>query len=129
MIMEANEIIKLMGFLYLIIGFSFILNKKHYLSVFKDMVKNKTFMFYGWIFASILWFILLTYYNSYTISKEWLVTLFWLLSLIKWITIMLFPKFFEKIANFFINKKYFDLISFIVIFLWLIFMYFWYIVI
>lgn len=122
-IMTAIQIIQLVWVLYFILGLAFLFNKKHYLSVFKDLVKSKIFIFIGGYIAFVIGFIILMYFNTFTMTKEWLVSIVWLMALIKWISLLLFPKFMVKFTKSFTKKENFNLIWFSITILWILLMY------
>ena len=122
-IMTANEIIQLLGVLYLVMGFSFLFNQKYYRKLFKDITKSNIFMFLGWYIALVIGFTILLYFNELTLSKEWLVAVLWWIAFIKWILLLRFPNFITKISKIFFKKENFSLISFSIIIFWLILIY------
>ena len=124
--MTANQIIQLLGVLYLVMGVSFLFNQKYYRSLLKDMLKSNIFKFIWWYMALVIGFVMLLYYNELTLSKEWLVTVFWWIAFIKWIILLQFPNFFKKIPKLFTKKENFSLLSFFVIILGLLLIYLWY---
>ena len=124
--MTANEIIQLLGVLYLVMGVSFLFNQKYYRSLFKDMLKSNIFKFLWWYIALVIGFIILLYYNELTLSKEWLITIFWWIAFLKWIILLRFPNFLKKVPKLFTKKENFSLLSFFVIMLWLLLVYLWY---
>ena len=107
--MNANDIIQLMGVLYFTFGLGFILNKKYYKDVFSDMVKSKLFMFFGWYIALVLGFVIVLFFDTVSVSKEGFVSLLGWMALVKWIIIILFPKFFLGMTKSFTKKKNFIL--------------------
>ena len=121
--MNANELIQLFGVLYFIMGLSFLFNKKYYSGAFKDLIKSTSYMLIAWMVAFVIGFIIILSFNEFTLSKEWLVAVFWVLSLLKWVNILLFPKSFSKFAKKFTKTKHFDLIWMFVTVLGLLLMY------
>jgi len=108
-IMTANEIIQLLGVLYLVMGVSFIFNKKYYRNLFKDMIKSNIFKFLGWYIALVIGFI-----REFTFSKEWLITILWWIAFLKWIILLRFPGFFTKFSKIFTKKENFNVISYMI---------------
>jgi len=45
--MSANDIIRLLGILYFVFGVAFLINKKYYMSLLKELPKSKSIMFFG----------------------------------------------------------------------------------
>jgi hypothetical protein len=68
--MTAEQIIQLMGVLYLITGISFIFNKKYYRNLFKDVLKSNIFKFFGGYIALATGFVLILFFNELSFSKE-----------------------------------------------------------
>ena len=118
--MSANDIIGLMGVLYLIFGLGFIFNKKYYSKALKDLSKSTPFMFLAGMLAFVLGYAILIFFNEFTLSREGLVTFVGIASLIKWITIFLFPNNFWNFSKTFTNKKYYDLMCFWVTAIWIL---------
>lgn len=121
--MSANELIQLFGVLYFVFGLSLIFNKKYYSKVFIDLVKSTSYMLIAWFAALVIGFVMVISFNDFTLSKEWLISVIWAISFIKWATILLFPHFFSKIAKSFTKAKYFNLMWFTVIVLSILLMY------
>ena len=124
--MEVNTILQIAGIIYLSLWLGILFNSKYYLKTFNEMVDSRTYMFFGWFLAIILGYVLITYYNAYFLSKEGLVEIIWWISLFKWITLLIFPKFFKKIAKVFVDKSYISFLWFIVVLLWLAISYLWF---
>ncbi len=121
--MNANELIQLLGVLDFVMGLAFLFNKKYYQWAFKDLVKSTPFMLISWMSALVIGILIVLNFNTFTLSKEWLVAVIWVISLIKWANILLFPNSFSKFAKLFISKKHFDLIWMSVTVLGLLLMY------
>ncbi|MFK7780245.1 MAG: hypothetical protein QM490_03770 [Candidatus Gracilibacteria bacterium] len=121
--MNVTEIIQLFGVLYFMLGLAFLFNKKYYLSALKDLTKSTPFILFSAIIAFVIGFVMVINFNTYTLSKEGLVAILGLLSLIKGAFILLFPKCNKKLTKIFINKKYFDSIGFSIFILGLILIY------
>lgn len=113
--MNANLIIQIMGVLYFLIGLAFLFNKKHYKTIFKDVLKSNLFMFFWWLFWFVLGLIILYFYYEITFTREWLITFVWFASLFKWLSWLLFPKQFKILVKLFSKPKYFDLITFFIL--------------
>ena len=125
--MNANDIVQLLWILYLVFGLSFLFNKKYYKDLFKDITKSKSWMFYWWCVALIIWFIIILFFNEWTLTREWVVTFIWWAALVKWIVILLFPKFMVDFTKSFTKPKHYDLtwysmtvVGILLIYLWFI---------
>ena len=97
-IMGTNEIVQLIGIAYLVFGLSFVFNSKYYKWVIKDAIKSKTVVLFWWYTALAVGFIIITFYNVWTLSADWLITLVWWLSLFKWIFALMNPQWFSKLS-------------------------------
>ena len=125
--MNANDIVQLMWILYLVFGLSFLFNKKYYKDLFKDITKSKSWMFYWWCVALIIWFIIILFFNEWTLTREWVVTFIWWAALVKWIVILLFPKFMVDLTKSFTKPKHYDLTWYSMTVVWILLIYLWFI--
>lgn len=121
--MTAEQIIQLMGVLYLITGISFIFNKKYYRNLFKDVLKSNIFKFFGGYIALATGFVLILFFNELSFSKEWLITILWWMGILKWFILLMSPNFFWNFSKFFTKKENFNLVSFFIIIMWLLLIY------
>ncbi len=124
--MNANDIIQLVGVLYLVFGFSLLFNKHYYRDIIWDYMDSKWLMLLSGIVSFILWFVLLKYFNDISYSKEWVVAVLSWIALFKWVSVLLFPKKTIKMSIRLINKNNIEFSAYLVIILWLIFTYFGY---
>jgi len=108
--MNSNDIVQLLGVIYLVFGLSFIFNKKYYKDFYKEMTKSKISMFFWWVTSLVIGFILILNFNEWTMTRVWLVTFIWWAALVKWIILLLFPKFMIDLTNAVTKPKYFNLI-------------------
>lgn len=113
--MESNEIIQLMGVLYFVIGLSFLFNKKYYITMLKEEVIPNILVFVLWFMALVLGFVMLIFFHEFTLSREWLVSVIWWMSFLKWLMLILFPKMYHWTMKFFSKHRNYDLITFFVI--------------
>ncbi len=121
--MSANDIIRLLGILYFVFGVAFLINKKYYMSLLKELPKSKSIMFFGWYTALVVGFVLLNFFCNFTMTREGLVAVIWSLALIKWIALILFPKSFNWMTKAIAHKKHFSLVWFSITILWILLMY------
>lgn len=124
--MNANEIIQLMGLLYFIFGLAFVVHRIYYMDLFKDLLASKTFKFTWGSLSLVLGFVLILYFHEYTLSKEWLVSVVWIISFLKWLFLILFPELFWRMNKVFTRKKYFSLVWFSVIVISILLLYLWF---
>lgn len=124
--MNTNEVIQLLAVIYFVLGLAFIFNEKYYLTLFTELLKSKIFLFIWWYIALILGFIIVLFFHTYTFSKEWFVSVIWLIPLFKWIMLLVFPWSFKKANKLITKKKVFEKLWFIIIFIsfWLIYLWF-----
>ena len=121
--MTTINVLQLIGSIYVLIGLGFVLNSKFYGKVFDEFFDSKMSLLYGWIAAFVIWFIILLSFNNFWLSQEWLVAIIWVLSLIKWVFLILFPKTMMIFSKFFVNKKYIKLIWFTIMLFWALILY------
>lgn len=121
--MTAEQIIQLLGVLYLVIGVSFLFNRKYYRGLLKDMLKSTVFKFFGWYTALAIGFILISFFNELSFTKEWLITILWWMAFFKWLVLLISPNFFWKFTKVFTEKENFNLISLLILVMWLLLIY------
>ncbi len=125
--MDANNIIQLLGIVYFTFGLAFVLNKKYYLNLFKALAKSKSYMFIWGYMSLVIWIVILFFFNSFALSKDWLVGIFGVLALLKWISIIMFPEFFQNFTKSFTKKKTFNAMSVSLIIMAIALLYLWYV--
>lgn len=121
--MTTIEILQLIGSFYILLSFALILNTKTYYKIFNELLKSKSVALFWWIAAYVIWFLILLNYNNFWFSKEWLIAVIWIISLIKWIILILFPKIYTLFIKPLIKKKTLKLFWFLVLMIWLWIMY------
>ncbi len=121
--MTTLNILLLIGSLYFFIGLGIVFNSKYYWKIFDEILESKASMFYGWIAAFIIWFVILLFFNDFWFSKDWLVAIIWLISLIKWIFLLFCPKALVSLTKLLLNKKYINFIWFLILLMWVLILY------
>ncbi len=91
-------IIRIFAILYLVIGIAGIRDKKFYLNMTNEIMKNAGLRFTWGMFAFIVGFLIISYHNVWS-GWPIVVTLIGWIGLIKGLTIILFPSILEKKAD------------------------------
>jgi hypothetical protein len=89
---------RMFAILYLVIGIAGVMDKKYFLNMTNEIMKNPGLRFTWAMFAFVAGFLIISYHNVWT-GWPIIVTLIGWIGLIKGIMILLFPKMLEKKAN------------------------------
>jgi hypothetical protein len=95
---------KIIGFIYIVVGLSVLLNAGFYKKFIPELVKNKVAMYLLGFIGMIVMFIWVLKHNIWQ-GSWWvlLITLFGWIGLVKSVFILLMPKWFEKLSLLFIK--------------------------
>jgi len=100
MVTELTVVIaKIMSISFLVTGLSALFNKNHYQKIVKDMFKNAGLTMVLGFITLIVGFLIVTYHNIWESSWAVLITITGWISLIKGVTLLVFPKFVEKFSK------------------------------
>ncbi len=122
--MTTENILQLFGCVYILFAFAFIFNSKYYAKALNDILSSKASLFFGWLTAFILWFIMLLFFNDFWYTKDWLVAIIWVISLIKWILLLLFPKYSANFSKMILKKNYIKFLWLMILLLWVLILYY-----
>ena len=84
---------KLIGLLYLMIGFGVLINKKYYKEVFEKMIKSEALAFFGGILSFVSGFAIISAHNLWVGDWTVIITLFGWAALVKGVMLILAPRF------------------------------------
>ena len=84
---------KLIGLLYLLIGFGVFINKGYYKEVFEKMLKNEVFAFFGGVLSFVAGCAIISAHNLWVGDWTLIITLFGWAAVIKGALLLLVPRF------------------------------------
>jgi len=95
MIMSEALLFQLIGSIYFVVGFWILLNKGFYHKIFKNISDSPILLYFWGITSFTIGFILVSYYNTWSLEIPVILTIFWWAALLKWIGIIVFPHSFK----------------------------------
>ena len=96
--MQASIFIaRIFGLCYLIIGVSFLLNRKAFKKIMEDFCKNAALLFYGGLFALVIGAVIILTHNVWVANWTVMITIIGWAGLIKGIWLITFP---DSVAKF-----------------------------
>jgi uncharacterized protein YjeT (DUF2065 family) len=102
--MTDGQIFQLFGLIYLLIGLGLLFEPQYYRKLIKEMVNHKLIMFLSSYLALGVGFLIITFHNVWKLEWGLIITLMGWMAIIKGTMILVFPKFFNKIALQWIKK-------------------------
>jgi len=99
MIMSEALLFQLIGSIYFVVGFWILLNKGFYHKIFKNISDSPILLYFWGITSFTIGFILVSYYNTWSLEIPVILTIFWWAALLKWIGIIVFPHSFTKLSE------------------------------
>lgn len=99
-IMETSiYLAKIIWPLFIVIALSMIMSHNHYKEMIKKMWDNLLLMYISGLFAYTIGILIVLNHNIWVLDWFVIITILWWLSLIKWVSLILFPNFTMGFAN------------------------------
>ena len=103
--MELSVLVaKLYGAVMVALGLGLLFNLAYYKKTFSEMLKNKTYVFLGGIFALVVGLLLVLHHNIWEASWVVIITIFGWLGLVKGVLLLVVPGFADFFEGWFKNK-------------------------
>lgn len=97
---------KLYGAVMIALGLGVLFNLEYYRKAFAEIMKNRTFVFFGGIMALVIGMLVVMNHNIWEWSLVLIATIFGWLALIKGAALMIFPKFVGLFEGWFSKKSF-----------------------
>ncbi len=117
------DFLRLLGIIYLSIGVSAFIDAKYIKNLFTDFVKEKSFVFLTGILTTILGYILIATSYGTNIQYSCLVYVLGVITLVKGILLLIYPKLFYKVASFYSNDRVFNILRILLVFIGIVCIY------
>ena len=126
MIMSEALLFQLICSIYFVVGFWILLNKGFYNKIFKHISDSPIFLYFGGITSFTIGFILVSFYNTWSLEIPVILTIFWWAALLKWIWIIVFPDSFTKLTGKMLGcPKLLPVLWVITVLIWIALSYIW----
>ncbi len=125
---DLTFIVKLLGPIFVVVWIWIMANKKCVVKMAEEITSSHTAMFMGWLFALLMWLILLL--SSFWVNtiSEAIVSIIWISATLKWALLIILPKHMKKMTKTMMKalKDLLPIIWFIYLLIWLYLCFVWY---
>ena len=107
--------LRLLGVIYFSFGLSAFIDPNYTKSLFLDLMKGKSFVFFAGILTTVLGYILIINTVESSLQYAVLVYILGIITFIKGLFLIVYPRVFTRITDIYTNKHVFNLIKFFLI--------------